>query len=95
MAMDAAHGASTLSQKRRPVFLELRSSKLLVVTTVCIAVFTDIFMYGVIVPIIPYALPARANVAPDQGMLRFLPSHALLSTLTDLPAKFNTGLLFS
>lgn len=48
-----------------PRFLAFRSSKLFILVTICTAVFTDIFLYGVIVPVIPFAISARANVAPD------------------------------
>jgi MFS family permease len=46
-----------------PYYLKVRSSKLFVLSTICIAVFTDIFLYGVIVPVIPFALSSRAGVA--------------------------------
>lgn len=46
-----------------PYLLRIRSSKLFILTTICIAVFTDIFLYGIIVPVIPFALSARAGVA--------------------------------
>ncbi|PQE21104.1 hypothetical protein CJF32_00005541 [Rutstroemia sp. NJR-2017a WRK4] len=45
-----------------PYLLEARSSKLFILATICIAVFTDIFLYGIIVPVIPFALSARAGV---------------------------------
>lgn len=34
-----------------PYFLKLRSSKAFIISTICIAVFTDIFLYGLIVPV--------------------------------------------
>jgi hypothetical protein len=45
-----------------PYFLHVRSSKLFILTTICIAVFTDMFLYGIIVPVIPFALTSRAGV---------------------------------
>lgn len=45
-----------------PYLLSIRSSKLFILSTICIAVFSDIFLYGVIVPVIPFALTSRANV---------------------------------
>lgn len=48
-----------------PAFLEVRSSKWLIITTVSAAVFTDIFLYGIIVPVLPFALSSRAGVAQD------------------------------
>jgi len=46
-----------------PYLLHVRSSKLFILTTICIAVFTDMFLYGIIVPVIPFALSSRAGVA--------------------------------
>ncbi|MCJ1350285.1 MAG: hypothetical protein MMC33_000266 [Icmadophila ericetorum] len=49
-----------------PALLELRSSKIFIVTAVCIGVFTDIFLYAVIVPVIPFALTTRVGIkSPD------------------------------
>lgn len=48
-----------------PRLLRLRSSKAFILTTICIAVFTDIFLYGIIVPVIPFSLESRAHVAPS------------------------------
>jgi MFS family permease len=64
-----------------PCLLELRSSKLFIIFTITVAVFTDIFLYGIIVrtkpqlkdlaiknfqvPVIPFALSNRAGVAED------------------------------
>jgi len=45
-----------------PYLLLLRSSKTFILVTICIAVFTDIFLYGIIVPVIPFALASRASV---------------------------------
>lgn len=46
-----------------PRFLRYRSSKAYIITTICVAVFTDIFLYGVIVPVIPFVITARAGIA--------------------------------
>ncbi|KAF4626870.1 hypothetical protein G7Y89_g11285 [Cudoniella acicularis] len=46
-----------------PYLLHIRSSKAFILSTICVAVFTDIFLYGIIVPVIPFALSARAGVA--------------------------------
>jgi MFS family permease len=47
---------------KKPVLLKYRSSKLFITSTVCFAIFTDIFLYGVVVPVIPFALTSRAHV---------------------------------
>ncbi|KAG9229558.1 hypothetical protein BJ875DRAFT_341633, partial [Amylocarpus encephaloides] len=49
-----------------PYLLEIRSSKVFIIFTVAVAVFTDIFLYGIIVPVIPFALSERSGVAEDQ-----------------------------
>jgi MFS family permease len=49
-----------------PRLLRIRSSTSFILTTICLAVFTDIFLYAVIVPVIPFAIGARAGVPqPD------------------------------
>ncbi|KAL8647674.1 MAG: hypothetical protein Q9210_005413 [Variospora velana] len=52
-------------QEKPPPLLAHRSSKWFLLTTICIAVFTDIFLYGIIVPVIPFALTKRAKVAEE------------------------------
>ncbi|KAB8290735.1 hypothetical protein EYC80_008372 [Monilinia laxa] len=45
-----------------PYFLKFRSSNPFIISTVCAAVFTDIFLYGIIVPVVPFSLSSRAGV---------------------------------
>ncbi|KND92866.1 putative MFS-type transporter C18.02 [Tolypocladium ophioglossoides CBS 100239] len=54
-------------QGKRPILLGLRSSTTLIVFTVAMAIFTDLFPYAVVVPVMPFALPERAGVPPDEG----------------------------
>lgn len=49
-----------------PFLLKQRSSTFFIVSTVCVATFTDIFLYGLIVPVMPFALTERAGIAEDQ-----------------------------
>ncbi|KAI2623733.1 MFS transporter-like protein [Xylaria nigripes] len=51
---------------RPPYFLSLRSSTTLIVIAVNLAVFTDIFFYGLAIPVIPFALSSRVGVPEDQ-----------------------------
>lgn len=44
----------------------IRAHKTFVLVSCCLAVFTDVFFYGVLPPILPYVLPERAGVARDQ-----------------------------
>lgn len=52
----------TGSDTKPPVFLGLRSSKAFIITTVALAVFTDVFLYTIVVPVLPFALTTRAHV---------------------------------
>jgi MFS family permease len=49
---------------RKPFFLEIRSSRWFILTAVSLGVFSDIFLYGVIVPVMPYSLVERIGVDP-------------------------------
>ncbi|KAL2794927.1 major facilitator superfamily domain-containing protein [Aspergillus keveii] len=49
----------------RPFLLEWRASKGFIIFVVCFAVFTDILLYGIIVPVTPTALNERAGVGED------------------------------
>ncbi|CAL8582856.1 hypothetical protein XPA_008500 [Xanthoria parietina] len=51
--------------EKPPPLLKYRSSKGFILTTICVAVFTDIFLYGIIVPVVPFALTKRAGVAEE------------------------------
>lgn len=48
-----------------PFLLATRSSTPFIITTICLAVFTDVFLYGLIVPVLPFALASRAHVPPS------------------------------
>jgi MFS family permease len=54
-----------------PSLLKIRSSTSFILTTICLAVFTDIFLYSVIVPVIPFAIGARAGV-PGSDVQRWV-----------------------
>lgn len=51
--------------EKPPPLLKYRSSKGFILTTICVAIFTDIFLYGIIVPVVPFALTKRAGVAEE------------------------------
>lgn len=53
------------ADSRPPHFLAFRSSSTFILATVCIAIFTDILLYGIIVPVIPFALTSRVGVDED------------------------------
>jgi len=53
------------SDARPPILLPFRSSTTFIIITVSTAVFTDIFVYGIVVPVLPFALTSRSNINPD------------------------------
>ncbi|KAF2150252.1 MFS general substrate transporter [Myriangium duriaei CBS 260.36] len=54
------------SDHRPPAFLAFRSSKLFIVGSVAAAVFTDLFLYGIVVPVLPFALSRKADVPKSE-----------------------------
>ncbi|KAK9459762.1 major facilitator superfamily domain-containing protein [Lipomyces oligophaga] len=50
----------------RPWLLELRSSNIVIISTVTVAVFLDIFFYSVIIPVAPYALVHYMHVSENE-----------------------------
>ena len=52
----------TGSADRPPTLLAARTSTAFITTTVAFAIFTDVFVYGIIVPVIPFALTERAGI---------------------------------
>ena len=49
-----------------PAYLEFRSNTQFIVVTVALAVFTDVFLYGIVVPVLPFALTERSGIDPSQ-----------------------------
>ncbi|KAM7200162.1 Major facilitator superfamily domain containing protein [Rhypophila sp. PSN 637] len=49
-----------------PSFLAIRSSQTFIIVVVCLAIFTDILCYGLIVPVMPFSLTEQASVPEDQ-----------------------------
>ncbi|KAK0354661.1 hypothetical protein LTR91_011551 [Friedmanniomyces endolithicus] len=56
----------TGSPTHPPALLPLRSSPTFIILTVSTAVFTDIFVYGIVVPVLPFALTSRSAIPPAQ-----------------------------
>lgn len=52
-------------------FDAFRGSTFFIVLTVSLAVFTDIFLYGIIVPVVPYAFPQRMGV-PEEDVQKWI-----------------------
>ncbi|KAK4195635.1 major facilitator superfamily domain-containing protein [Triangularia verruculosa] len=53
-------------QQKPPLFLKFRSSTVFIVVTVCLAIFTDILFYGLIVPVFPFSLLEQIRLAEDK-----------------------------
>lgn len=60
-----------------------RSSTTFVIVVVCVAVFTDIFLYGLIVPVMPFFLSQRVGV----------PDHEVQSWTSALLAIYGASIL--
>ncbi|KAL4807634.1 major facilitator superfamily domain-containing protein [Aspergillus unguis] len=56
----------TEPEAKAPWMVEYRSSKGFITWVVAIAVFTDVFIYGMIIPILPEVLKTRVSVPEDQ-----------------------------
>ncbi len=54
------------SAPKPPFGLAFRSSHGFIVATICLAIFTDTFLYGLVVPVIPYSLTEQAGVPSDE-----------------------------
>ena len=52
--------------KEPPWGLKWRASSLFIVSTVGIGLFTDLFLYGIVVPILPFLLVDRVHVSHDK-----------------------------
>ncbi|KAI1812544.1 MFS transporter-like protein [Poronia punctata] len=59
-------GAKTKEANKPPYLLSVRSSTALITITVNLAIFTDIFFYALIVPVLPFALPSQVGIPQDQ-----------------------------
>ncbi|KAL8645484.1 MAG: hypothetical protein Q9226_007280 [Calogaya cf. arnoldii] len=52
--------------RSKPIGLAWRSNTLFIVSTVGIGLFTDLFLYGLVVPILPFILRDRVSIPEDQ-----------------------------
>ncbi|KAI9641528.1 hypothetical protein NHQ30_010340 [Ciborinia camelliae] len=74
-----------------PWALEARSNTLFILATVAIGMFTDLFLYGLIVPILPFILSDRIGVEPEKIQYYtsvLLASYAGASVLFSFPAGY-------
>ena len=52
--------------KHRPPGLVWRSNTFFIISTVAVGLFTDLFLYGLVVPILPFMLEQRVGVPEDE-----------------------------
>ena len=75
--------------KSKPIGLKWRSSTLFIVSTVGIGLFTDLFLYGLVVPILPFILEDRVSLPHDKiqsHVSALLAAYAGAAVLFSLPA---------
>lgn len=57
---------STIDNSRRPYGLRWRSNTFFIISTVAVGLFTDLFLYGLVVPILPFILSERIGIPHSQ-----------------------------
>lgn len=78
-----------MSSNSPPWLLRYRASTLFIVATVAVGLFTDLFLYGLIVPILPFMLRDRVDLAENKiqsYVSGLLAVYAGASVLISLPA---------
>ena len=72
-----------------PVALRWRSHTLFILATVAVGLFTDLFLYGLVVPVLPFMLQDRVHIPHEQvqGYVSgLLAAYAGASVVSSLPA---------
>ena len=72
-----------------PIGLQWRSNTFFIIATVAIGLFTDLFLYGLIVPVLPFMLQKRVNLPQDQVqsyVSGLLAAYAGASVIFSIPA---------
>ena len=75
----------TKDYTQKPIGLEWRSNTLFIVATVGVGLFTDLFLYGLIVPILPSILEDKVGVPDSQvqgNVSGLLAAYAAASVVT-------------
>jgi len=72
-----------------PLGLRWRSNSLFIIATVAIGMFTDLFLYGLVVPVLPFMLDSRLSV-PEEKIQSYvsnlLAAYAGASVVSSVPA---------
>ncbi|KAG2420508.1 hypothetical protein HFD88_000120 [Aspergillus terreus] len=79
-------------QGSTPLFLQARSSSAFIVFVASFAVFTDLFLYGMIVPVVPTALRERVGL-PEKDVQRWVSILMALFGATQVAASPVAGYL--
>ncbi|RKF65367.1 putative MFS-type transporter C18.02 [Golovinomyces cichoracearum] len=86
----------SLSRQPPPRGLRWRSSTSFIITTISMAMFTDLFLYGLIVPTLPFILSNRLHIPSDdmqKSISLLLSFYGGASVLISLPAGYIADLL--
>lgn len=78
-----------MPSSRRPIGLQWRSNTIFIIATVAIGLFTDLFLYGLIVPALPFMLKDRVSLPQDKiqsYVSALLAAYAGASVVFSLPA---------
>ncbi|KAH9904487.1 MFS general substrate transporter [Xylariomycetidae sp. FL2044] len=73
----------------RPWALKWRSNTLFIISTVAIGLFTDLFLYGLVVPVLPFMLRDRLSIPEDEiqsYVSNLLAAYAGASVVSSVPA---------
>ncbi|KAI2635811.1 MFS transporter-like protein [Hypomontagnella submonticulosa] len=77
------------SNKSPPWALRWRSNTLFIIATVAIGLFTDLFLYGLVVPVLPFMLTSRLSIPEDEiqsYVSNLLAAYAGASVVSSIPA---------
>lgn len=75
----------TKDYSEKPYGLKWRSNTLFIVATVGVGLFTDMFLYGLVVPVLPFMLQDKVGVPKDQvqsNVSALLAAYAAASVVT-------------
>lgn len=78
-----------MGEQKKPIGLKWRSNTFFILATVGIGLFTDLFLYGLIVPILPFILSSRLHTPESQIQTTtslLLTVYAGASVLSSIPA---------
>ncbi|KAI0486739.1 major facilitator superfamily domain-containing protein [Xylaria cf. heliscus] len=78
-----------MAKGNRPWALRWRSNTLFIIATVAVGLFTDLFLYGLVVPVLPFMLQSRLSIPEHETqsyVSGLLAAYAGASVVSSLPA---------